>query len=210
MLSNLNDSNRKIIMVIILVLIIVLVISGYFSYKDYTTNKDKKDEPKEDVVVEQNWVDFKDYSYLLPNGWNKFEDDNNANSLIVNYVDSQEINQLSAVINIQKIAAIGYNGSNLFQDATFFEEKLRSSGNYTEVGTAQAKVYGATPIIIVPCDNGGSSKVLMLYLPAYDGNFYYVKLYATKKVDHKGESYYNYEEVNTIAEILISAKKKEG
>ncbi len=203
MLGELKSSHRMILIAIILVLLVALLIFGFISMSNFKPNNNNKTKLKDNELI------FKDYIYTLPEGWQKnkeFSDE--ALNIMLLGLDDHISYQLGAIIDVQKIADIGYTGDDIFQDITFFENSLKNSKNFSEVGEGYISQYGDTSMIIIPCVYANSSKLLMLYVPAYEGYFYYVKYYYNETVNGVDEQRYNYDYLFYIVDFLNSRRKK--
>ncbi len=197
----------KSLIIAIIVILIPVVILGY-NFLNNNKNNSKSNEPKKDNSKITQLV-FKDYVYDLSGSWKRFED-KKTDALIINSVGSVNgiSTQMSAIIDVQKIAVTNYAGDNLFKDVKFFENILKDRSNFKFVGEGRYIEYGNTPIIAVPCEYGEDSKVMMVYLPAYEDYFYYIYFYSSKLINGKGEMFFNYDGLPNVFDFLSTRVKK--
>ena len=220
MKSNSKKKNINLIVIIafiiIALLVLLLVITSTLGKesknKNGNNNSELKDEEEEDFEEVINEFVYDGYVYTLPNDWNYNEEYEYDDVLNINYtttVDGVPTN-VGALISIEDISDTGHSKDEIFKNVSFFEKSLKKGDKANVVGEGKYSLVGDdTPAVIFPYYNAKeSTNLLLAYMPAYDNFFYDIQFFTIKLIDSKQETVINYEDLQTLLEILNDKEKE--
>ena len=204
-------ARKNIIIPITLVLIAVVIILfgiNLFLKEQPKKENEKPIDPNDNKVnLENNEIQYGDYIYTLPSGWRINESrENNVLKLFLNTVVEGVTTNMGAIISTEKIASTKHTKEEIFKDATFFRKSI-GKNNSDVMGDGFVTPFGDNNVIVFPYINDGKTKLLLAYMPAYDGYFYDIQFFSNKVVDDHTETFYNFDDLDIIFNFLNSRKK---
>ena len=213
-----NLKSRKMIMLsnILIIFAVILIFIGISTYLDKgkpkdnnnSNNSDNSNAPRNtEYELKDNELVFNDYVYKLPEGWYiNGEVPNVLNVYFSDTVDGVNTN-IGAYISVEEIAATGSTKEDLFSGITFFENSIKKGPKSSYLGEGKLNYIKNTPIVVFDYGKDESSKLLLAYMPAYEGYFYDIQFYANRVIDGKEERYFDYDNLYIIATMLNAGVK---
>ena len=218
MVSSFNKVG-KIISILLILLATFLIIYGLtYVFKD-TPKEDKNNNSNDNnnkqstnnkvkYKVKENEVLFGEYVYTLPEGWSLNENSNkNVINIFTNTTVDGVTTNIGAIVSVEEIAKTGHTREEIFKDAKFFKSNFDKSGSSDVYGDGFVTPFGDSNVIVFPYINDKTTKLLLAYMPAYEGYFYDIQFFSNKLVDGKTETFYNFDDLDIIFNFLNTRKK---
>ena len=215
MLSTIDKSRRNIIISITLIIIAIIFIlygsTAFFKKEQPNKEKEKEKPPTADinkkVTLEENEIQYGEYIYTLPDGWKLNDSSSNKVLKIFNntVVDGVTTN-MGAYISTEKIASTKHTKEEIFKDATFFRDNLKKN-NSDIMGDGFVVTIDKNNAIVFPYINDKKTKLLLAYMPAYEGYFYDIQFFSNKVVGDHTETFYNFDDLDIIFNFLNTRRE---
>ena len=205
-------SRKNIIISTALILIaLILILFGMTSFfKDQPKKENEKpaSQKNKKISLEDNEILFGDYIYTLPSGW-KLNDasKNNVLKIYYNTIIEGVTTNIGAIISLEEIAKTGHTKEEIFKDSSFFKSCLSKAESSDEVSEGATVKFNNENVFVFPYNNDGKTKLLLAYMPAYEGFFYDIQFFSNKVVVDHTETYYNYDDIDIVFNFLNSRKK---
>ena len=195
-----NKMNRRVLYIILVIVLLALVTVGIIMYVQYSKGNDETE-----VEYEQKQVVYAGKIYYLPSDYKYTEnyEEDGIEKLKIFHVGSDNWH---AIVRVFDKSLLPVDASSFFDNLSSMEEYLKADG--ADVRNGQVLKYEDITYMIFEYYYE-DMKGLIAYLPAYDDNWYVIRVVSGKVKNEKEELFFDYETFQRVLDVLNSAVEAE-